>query len=231
MQKYAWLIIIAASVSLFILTGNPLVASAIPYIMGGARGIFTAFWLRFADPIADRGRTLFWFYLAAAGWEAAMTAFGHLFLFGVINMNMGLFVQTMLSLVGGVIISAVIGLIGIVLALRRGLRVFIVPDLHHLCRGEFGMIGAALRDKRRFNYAIFVLTSSLFVPAISLSTLYLAMSTVGKDMKDIDTTLQFYTFFAGALLPIFAYAWCSNRIIASTPAACWPEQWTWPLQH
>ncbi len=233
MHTRAWFLIALSSVALFIVTGNPLIASAIPYIMGGARGILTAFWLRSVDPIVSRGKTYFWFYIAAAGWEAATTAFLHLLLFVAIEectgvmvavANFGLFAQTMLVLTGGVAVSTVIGMVAIVSALRHRMQVFVVLDLHKLCGGDFETIGAVMAGRRRFNHAIFVLISTLFVPPLVISSAALIYSVTGDRTTNPNTAAviaELIGFFAAAFLPIFAYIWCSNRIIAPSPAVCW----------
>jgi hypothetical protein len=224
-----WCILILFSAAVFLITGNPLIAATLPYLVAAEPSIQSGFWIRFRDPIGSRGKICFWFYLATAGWTAASTAFLHVFLFICIERvtgigpNMDEFGRTLIVLLVGLGISTLLGVIGVIFAFQRRVRVFVVPNLFSLCRGDFDSVSAATRRRPRFNHAIFILASSIFVPILGVGLAMSILGVTGHEPASI-SPLQcagLATIMIGPLAAIPLYGFCSNRIIARNPLECW----------
>lgn len=233
-----WIALIPISVAVYFATGSPLLASSIPYLAAAEPSIQSGIWLRFHDPLAARGKTCCWFYLATAGWMAATTAFFHVVLFMVISgfsqagppragPLIEEFARVMIALLVGLGISTIVGIIGMVCAFRRKLRVFVTPRLYKRCGGDFANIGAATGRRQLFNHAIFIVAGAVFVPPAALG---LAMSMFGIDaqnpakMSPVQTA-GLLLIGIGTVTAIPVYAYFSHRIVARNASECWPTQW------
>ena len=58
-------VIFAIAAGIFVATGDFLLGSLLPYVWAAWPSVESAFWLRTKDPVRERGKTCFWFYLSA----------------------------------------------------------------------------------------------------------------------------------------------------------------------
>ena len=113
--------------------------------------------------------------------------------------------------IGGALTSLV-GRTASIVALTRGLRVWLNPKLRDLVDDDLPTI-ESLPVRPFFNHAVFVLATSLAFPFLVLNCLMLV------DFKSGLFTLAVLT--TGPLLVFAAYVWTATRIIANNPGECW----------
>jgi hypothetical protein len=225
----SWLLTVAATVVLFLLTRSPFMASILPYLRAGWPAFRSALWLRRCDPLPSRGKTCFWFYLATAGWKAGAAALVTLVTLAVLQEKFGQatdmtkVVRTLMVMFGGILASVLFGVIGIVAALVRRVRVFVIPNIYCLCGGEFPMIAAVGGKRLRFNHAIFIVATSLVLPTIVAGTgLLMALGFSNPNhLPVLLGLLGFGLMMIGPIAMIPLYGYCSSRIIARSPGECW----------
>ena len=123
-----------------------------------------------------RGKTCFWFYLSTAGWRTALSASATVLSFAVIDHFAGIpvgsrrFCTDRDGLPGRAGCLVAVRDFGHDLHCQRRDSVFVIPNLKRLCRGDFDSISIATR-KRRVNWAIFVLLTSVFIPVLTVGLL------------------------------------------------------------
>ena len=119
--------------------------------------------------------------------------------------------------------SSVIGWIGIAIALRSQVRIFVMSNLYRICRGDFAVaktIGPGLNGTNPGNYVIAVVTSSSMLAIWFMAMLISIPTRVNGENK---TAL----FILLGLLPVLVIAcvvlvaFLSERIMAKSPAECW----------
>jgi hypothetical protein len=214
--------------AIYFSTGNALAAYTLPYIAGALPYARSAFWIRSSDPNPARGKAMFWFYLAAAGWEAA--SFGLIFLtaviflvhFGVQFNNLQPPVAELVAVPIGLAIACVLGWLGISAARRGSTQMFVIPYLSRRCREDIANIPNVANSRRWHNRAMFVLVCSVFVPVLVLGAGIAILAASGQGAQNIAPieTFGLVILTIGPLLTIPAYAYLSRSIIAVTPRHC-----------
>jgi len=225
----SWLLTIAVAVVLFLLTRNPLMASILPYLRAGWPAFRSALWLRRYDPLAGRGRTCLWFYLATAGWKAGTAALLTVLALRVLQDISGQGVDTTklvpaaVIVFGGVLRSVLLGVIGIASALFRRVRVFVIPNICSLCHGQFQATSTVASQRHRFNHAIFIVATSLVLPVVATGVGLLVAFSFANPNKFpvVPAVAGFGLIGLGPFAMIPVYGYCSSRIIARTPRECW----------
>ncbi len=223
-----WSAVIFSAI-LYAATANPWIAILFPYLSAAWPIARSGVWLRKCDHWAERGVACFWFYLAAAGCKAALMAVASLYLgfaLQAIFQRPADFEKlgwTTSMIAAGFCIAALLGLLGAAVAVRRGVRVFVVPKLHDLCGGDIRRLGNVCLEYRGTNFAIWVLASAVFIP-ISLFGLAMCFGGMGKagEMNAISWA-GLITMLVGPPLGIPLYAILSQRVIAARCVDCWPE--------
>ena len=211
------IVVVAIALALFLLTGSFIASASLPYMTAAWPAVRTAFWLRAEDRFRPRGKTLFWFYLAAAASRAVITALGAVGVCVLIAMVTRVrhpplaFIHAMWMLLIGLEVTSLLGLIAVVLATIRKVPAYVVPDLHALCHGDFASINPAVITKRYLNYAVFVVGLACTTIGLSLGLL------AGVLLKSP------IPLIVGIIAIIPAYAVASNCAIAPTPLDCWPD--------
>jgi hypothetical protein len=226
-----WFVILAIAAGIFFVTGDFLLGSLLPYVWAAWPSVESAFWLRTRDPVRDRGKTCFWFYLSAGGWRAALSAFLTVVVFAVIERTAGIppnmddFARTMIVLLVGLGVSSVFGISGTVGALRRRIRVFVAPALKQLCHGDFHAIAGATAAGR-FNYTFIVLMTSVFVPILTVGGLMAMLGVTGKGPNAPHSAVEsagLGILLFGPIAAVPGYVYLAARIDATTPRDCWPD--------
>jgi hypothetical protein len=225
---------------LYLVTKRPALAVILPCLHGGWETFRTGLWVLQSDPCRPRARTCFAFYLAAACWKSAASAFLAVVIFIVAAMitgfqpNINEFAATMFVLAGGVVLNMFLGLGAICAALRQKIRVWVHPRLRAMTDGDLRRVAELGPVRRGANHAIFGLNHAIFVVATALAfpvagagALAVAILTVGKNRNQLETVpatiFLCLTLFGAPLATIPGYVWLSLRIVARSPQECWPE--------
>lgn len=224
-QESYWPLSFFASIFLgilvFLTTQNAIAGAVLPSLQGGQRLFRTGLWILRNDEEPVRAKVCFAFYLSAAFWMGSAVAFSTFILFTAIhaftgnNPNMDQLAATMITLASCVAISSLFGLAAIIMAIRNRVRVWVHPgfqdtsDALHLATYDES-------DFDKFNYAIFVVTTSLAFPPLAIGCAALAMIHSGL--------LAFIVLLGGPLVTLIAYIWLSSRIIATCPGDCWGKR-------
>ena len=225
-----WWIVASISIVLFVLTLNPLLAGAFPYVRAGWPAVRTAFWLKFADPWSARGSVGLLFHLCMASFRAGVT--GLACVVGSVvaaemfkqDPNFIQFAVAMIVIVIGCFISFLLGWIGVVIALRHGVRIFVISNLYKICHGNFSNAEHVQTGPTRTNPAHFIVAIAIAVPSLTLwfAAILMTMPLNMNDGDDITVPIVILS-----LLPVLAIAclimliYLSKRIMARSPAECW----------
>lgn len=226
-----WLVVLAISVGIFLLTLSPLLGMVWPYLRAGWPPVRTAWWLRQNDPWPARGKVGFYFHLAMAGFRA-----------GVVGVFMGLVMAIIFSacqnnnvvptqfiigicvVMAGSGLSFVCGWWGTILALRHRVRVFVISNLCERCRADFSQIERVSKLKFMVNPANYVMAVAIVTPALAIwfAAMVATMPRPG-DAKESEIA----SLMLGCALPglgvgsIVLLLYLSRRLIALTPHECW----------
>jgi hypothetical protein len=237
----AWPVVFVAAIIIHHVTGSPIAAASVFAVHAGWKSFRCGLWLKAVDPVASRGRACLWFYMGAACWRAAGWAFvtGLIFveaarLFGQPPPEKELMVE-LLIFAACVCLTSVLGLLAVASALRGMVRVWVNPSIRERCGGDFARLGdiAGLYIPQLgayhggINHAVFVVALSLVVPVAIAATAFLIWSTINQP-RDQALTLQvllttFLPFMASlATIPVCIII--SRKVVAKTPADCWPPR-------
>ena len=191
-------------------TLGPKFSSAILMAVFVARHSFqSAAWVYANDPRPDRGKICAMFHVSVGIWLGAPSAlltigiivFSHNYL--QVPLDMARANRTLLSLFSAIGISAILGGVASLVALWKGVRVWVNP---HFCR--------ALADEQagrhiRSNYGLFVTATSITIPALGV----LAVVLINEVPPAIGAAVVPVTILV-VLIPLF---WLSSRIFAASP--------------
>jgi hypothetical protein len=228
-------VILTAAIIIYLATDSSLAAIILPCLHGGWNLFRTGIWLLKSDPFKSRARICFAFYVGAACWNSAAVAFITIFIFVFAAVKFGFqpniteIEATMLVLTGGVVLNTLIGLGAVYAALHYKIKVWVRPRLRIQLEGDLNSLAAISTFRYEFNYAIFVVATSLVFPSIILGLIVLGL--VGSviqviGLKPNDTLIliiELVLFFVPPFAMIPCYAWLSSRIVARNPQECWPD--------
>ncbi len=206
----------------FLATQNAIAGAVLPSLQSGYRLFRTGLWILRNDEEPIRGKVCFVFYLSAAFWMGSAAAFLSMLLFGAIseftgnNPDMDRFAAIMITLTCCVAISSLFGIASILAALKNRIRVWVHPGLQDISDGSPNLVACYETDDDEFNYAIFVVATSLAFPlfAIGCATL----------VKNPTEAKALAVLLGGSLVTVISYAWLSSRVIANYPAECWENR-------
>jgi hypothetical protein len=217
---------LVVGIVVYLFTGSPLVGVAVASSHAAANGLSTALWLLRFHPSRAAALIGALFHVSAACWQVAAHA-----LITVLAMmlaaqffraapNLADFKVTMLALASGVVLPALLGVLGSCMALRYGVKVWVRPKL----REELQQVDVltSYGFSRRFNYAVFVIGTSLVFPAVAVASGLLIFFTANpKHTSMPGAVFSFALLLVGPLIAIGVYVWISHRILARTPAEYW----------
>ena len=186
-----------------------------------------------------RGWGCFWFYTATAFCRATIWALAMIFVFCLLEnkfgqqMKMEQVEAELATLSVALGLTTLMGIVAVIWAVRRGLRVWVHPNVREQCGGDFQRLGYIrghyLGNPMLFyygmNHAILVLAVSLVLPTLIIAIGLMSMLTFGGPPN---APFGFVDGLAMLLVlgPTFAtipfYAALGHRIIARTPSECWP---------
>jgi hypothetical protein len=236
-RHLTWLGILAIGWVLYELTARPAVGAAAVCVKFGWEDFRAAIWLRRRDPWPTRGRVCFWVYLASGLWKTALAAFfmtvGFIILAGHLKPAVGragpLLEAILATLVANGVSLAFAGLTllyGLVLALRRGIRVWLGTAAHEARRrncwppGQRGTCGANLLQSVAMSM-VYLLGIPLIPTMAYLSWVVLdpwlprraeALGIVGPSVLWMATI---------GMLILICKQQLEKRLIADWPRDCW----------
>lgn len=162
---FRWLLL--ASAIAFALGGFPLGSSVLTAVLAARPALETAQWILRKDPHPLRGKVCALFHVSVGIWHgfpAALITLGG-FVFAAKHLGMPFPLQdlqaTMMGLIAAVGVSALAGGLATFAALRTGLRVWAHPRFETALEREL-QTGTNLYT----NHAVFVLATSLTIPAL-----------------------------------------------------------------
>ncbi len=224
-----WPVIALASIVLLMLTGNPLLTGILPYLKAGWPASKTALWLKRTDPWPARGTVGFLFHLCmalfCAGAWALVCVIGTAVVASITQKQPDLtqFVIAILIIAFGCCLSSLLGGIGIVIALRHRVRIFVKSNLSTVCHGDFTRATTLGPGRIRINPANYIIGVATVAPLLGTWFVAMLMTAPGARIDKVDTTQLILMW----LLPVVA-ATCiailiflSARITANSPAECW----------
>jgi hypothetical protein len=210
--------ILIGGAAVYLATNSAVAGAVLPSAYGGWRSVTTGLWIYKTDPHRSRAKICSAFFLATALWQAAAAACGSVVVFIVLasltgkNPDMDSFAATMVTLTTGVVLSTLVGLLASVAASVQGIRVWIHPMLRQIVRDDLQGV-TEWPPQARFNYAIFVLATSVAFPVLAVCCLML--------VDPVSEALALVLFLGGVCLAVVAYIRLSSRIIATHPIECW----------
>jgi hypothetical protein len=219
-----WVMVLCVAVAIDRLTGSAALGTVLPCVHAAWKSIGCAFWLKRVDPAAARRRACFWFYLATACWKTAAWATFTILIFAGIEEFTGRpptedeIAVTLITLFSGVVLCTAVGMIAIAGAIRGKVRVWVHPNVREMCGGDFNRLGYCDPHRRRFNYAIFVTGTSLATLPAATGMVILGLC----NPAIVPAAIGLFLVAAAPYGMIVVYALLSSRIIAQSPAECWP---------
>ena len=211
-------VLLAVGVILAMATGHPWLAVVLPSLRAGWRSIATSVWIFGVDSVRRRAMICGLFGVAMGCWQVAATAVVSVAAMVVASQllgrapNMERFAAVMTTLLGGVSLTALLGLVASMAALVTRVRVWVHPTLPEILDGTLKW---KLQSPARmgWNHAVFVLATSLTVPAVG------ACGYVLIQPGSIARALS--VFALTWLTVIVSYGRLAGRIIADHPSQCW----------
>jgi hypothetical protein len=211
-------LMLALAVVLLLVTDNVAVAAALPSINAGRNSFRCGLWVLSTDQRHARARVCAAFLFATSCWKAAAAALVSVIVFVTMfhlngnPPNMDRFAVTMTVLAAGLSLTTIAGLAATLAAAMTDIRVWVHPRLRELVQGELKN-AVHLAPGLYFNHAVFVVATSIGLPATSLSALLITTPRSGA----VTAT----AIIGGAMTAIICYWWLSSRMIAQDPAECW----------
>lgn len=139
-MRFLWFLLLGAGLLVFELTAQPALGITVACAKFGVEDFLTALWLRRTDPNRCRGNACYWFYMANGLWRVTKYAFLGIVLFVVIHdllprpqgrqQVLMEFLATWLVFLSAWGLSAAATFVGVCLARRDGLRIWLDATLH-----------------------------------------------------------------------------------------------------
>jgi hypothetical protein len=224
-------ILIFATILYFATNGSVLIA-VLPCLYAGWKTFRAGLWILKSDPYRTRARICCTFYFAAAVWKIAADAFLTAMIFGIAENCLGFqpkiesFAAITITLLGGIVLNTLIGLIAIFAAIHYKIRVWIQPHIRTILHDDLRYASILKLHYYGFNHAIFVVGTALLFPIVIFTVICFALLTTGQNANHVPTESELIIgmsiLFGGPIAMIACYIWLSSRIIARNPQECWP---------
>ena len=218
-----WWLLLAVAIFVTELTAHPAIGVTVFCLKFGLNDWRTAAWLCRTDPRPRRSHTIWWFLVGSgflkiflmssiafpvlAGWWAVMTQ--QVVKHEVrVAMTIGL---------GGMLLSFVINHIGLVLASRRRVRVWLNGNLHRYREGNVWPVLLSRPNRLRD-----ILNGSALpaILAFTMGTIFLLVFTMQKMLRPAMTSAVVVVVSSLILL---GHAISVKRIVARTSEECWGD--------
>ena len=222
-----WRVIAFVSFLLLLLTQDPVLTGFCPYIRAGWPAVQTAFWLKWGDPWKARGTVGMLFHLCMAGFRAGICGFLFLVVFVIAFAhqppNLVSCSIAIGSILGGCLISLVLGAIGVVMAFRHQIRIYVMSNLYARCRGDFELAKTMNAVVQGVNPTSFIVAIATATPLLAAWFALMVIVSAGNQPNQASLSSR----LVGYLLPLVVIgsvavvASVSKRIIARSPHDCW----------
>jgi|GEM_PF-6580802 len=225
-----WPMIAAISLGLLFLTFNPLLSGLLPYLRAGWPAFQTAVWLKQSDPWKARGTVGLVFHLCMAGFLAGSCGVacivGTILVADAFNRepNQVALMIALGAILFGCLLSFIFGWLGVVIAVRHRIRVYVMSNLYQVCRGDFRIAMALPPHVHRTNPANFIIAIAATVPLLALWFVMMLASMPAPGNNEEETKMVLFVLSLLPLVGIMCIAvvvFLSRRIMASSPADCW----------
>jgi len=227
-----WWFIVVVSLGLLAATLNPIAAGLLPYVKAGWPAARTAFWLKSEDPWKARGTVGLLFHLCMAFFRAGTVGLIWVLLavFAAAAFHeepdMVLFIVAILTILFGCLLSTVLCWVGILIALRHHVRIFVFSNLYKVCRGHFSSAGTLESGPLRINPGNYIIAIATVTPMLALWFVAMLLTMPGPGVQEIGVPFQI-VFGMLPVLCIVAVAvivYLSKQIAARSPAECWGQE-------
>ncbi len=205
------LILVVLCIAMVLTLGPELSTALLMSAFIARRSFQSAAWVYVHDPLPVRGKVCAVFHVSVGIWlgaPSALLTIGGLFIANKhfqIPLDLDRANRALISLFSAIGISAILGAVASLVALRQQVRVWVNP---HFCRA----LAEELAGRHiRSNYGLFVTATSISIPALAVLAVVLRNElppAVG--MAVLPVTLLV------VLIPLF---WLSSRIFATSPVA------------
>lgn len=225
-------LVVGIAFAVYWIFNAPLWSALLPYLIVVWPSVQSAIWLRRLDPIPERGRACFWFYLAAGGWKAASAAFLTVLFIMLVDevtgrrADMDQFAHTMWALIIGTGLTILFGVVGSTVAMKHQWRIFVIPNLYFMSGGDFSRIDTTITPYQGLNHAIYVVAISLYTPfmLIAVSTFFVAILLDPESvLASVLIAMDFVLMFGGAAVLLPVYGAYSDLVVALSTLDCWSE--------
>ena len=177
-------------------------------------------WVLRNDPVKQRGRICFLFHLSVTIWLGAPSAGVSLLLMAGLGFRVDDLKPTGIALLGAIALSSLIGLVAVLFAWVRRVKIWAHPAFEKKLLQE-------LRDElppTTYNYALFVTVTSVSLPILCIGAPLL--------ITPVAPAIIVFAILGPAFLAGVVCVMVSRRILASGPKECLmtpPEGTTVPL--
>ena len=232
---WLWPAVLPILLILYWLTSSVVLATLIPSVITALPALRTGWWIRSFElslGCRTRAHTLWFFYLADALWLSAASALITVLILIMINAKFGIqpnmtkFATAMLIIVGGVVLTTLIGLYAAYLAWRNSIRVWVHPKTYQWTNGVKERLCRLAFQPQRFNHAVFILGTSFVTPCLLTGTAALIALTahggqLSPAMENLSIAVMLFFFVVLPLFSIAVYIRVSHSILAQNPSECW----------
>jgi hypothetical protein len=241
---FTFFIVLAVAIAAHALTGSALLAAAIVAAHAGSRSLRCGWWLLHVDPLRPRAWACFWFYSATAFCRATIWALIIVVILGLLErqfgqqMKMEQIEAELLTMCVAIVMTSIVGIVGTISAVRDKVRIWVRPRIQEQCGGDFARLAEIPEyhyveywDRRSpyFNGAIFVVAVSLLLPVTVVGVVLAAVVLGTRDEGPLGLAMALIFGLPLTMIPV--YAIISHRIIAKSPAECWPPSTLFPLER
>ena len=121
-------------------------------------------------------------------------------------------------------LSAIVGLIAVVTAWKRGITVWVHPRVRRACGGDFARMSHVAPTLKGSNRAFLVVAMSAIVPAIAVGIASACLLTLGGKPNDFGPVqwIAIALLFGCPLMTIPVIVIALSKVAARSAPECWP---------
>lgn len=238
LDRWVWPYMVAATVVLFWLTSSISLSVVLPSLKAAVPALQSAAWLYRHESERPgngvRAGALVILYVAAGLWRAAAAAFLGVVVLILLANQFGLqpnrvraevLLKTLFCCIGA---TCIVGLVGIAMAWKANVKLWVHPRIFFNCGGDFRNIFHLSGHAKQMNHVIFILATSIGLPGVgSAAWLLASMTATGGPLDEATKALSKNIMLVGFVgYPIFAIVligYLVSKIVATRPEDCWPD--------
>jgi hypothetical protein len=209
-ERVSWGAMLALGWLIYEITARPAAGILVACAKFGWNDFVTAHWLIRRDPDRGRGRTCFWFYMASGLWRITVAAFIITGVILIVTIIMGLrgrpmplgLMFTAITSIAGILLLAVVPLIGVLCARLYRVKVWIDSSIHAYRRA-----GIWPPEPTGINTTMGLLFPALMVPITLTAIVMFRFGAVPMLVSVFGEGIFLWSLFRG--------------VSARTPYECW----------